>query len=211
MLTFYHAPMSCSTASHIALEESGITYDSVRIKLYKLNDHERYKREVNTRGTVPALQTEEGLLTENLAIMNYVSQLVPEKRLLPESSWERAQCLSFMCWLGSSVQIARRQFRKPVRFAEDDSTHAALARSGAARFREYVAEINKRITSGGPWVMGNNYSVADGYALVIYHWAVLDELDMTEFPGFVAYKERLLQRPAVRMVLERERCILLQS
>ena len=211
MLTLYYTPTSCATASHIALEESGIAYEAIRVKMHKPEEHQRYKDQVNPLGTVPALLTDAGLLTENLAIMSYVACLAPARQLLPESPWALGQCLAFMGWLASSVQIARRQFRKPAYFADDEAVYPVLERVGAARFRDCVARIDQRFADTGPWVAGDHYSVADGYALVIYHWAVLDGLDMDQFPGFTAHKQRLLQRPAVQTVLQRERCILLDT
>lgn len=211
MYTFYHTPTSCSTASHIALEESGIDYHPVLTKIYKPDEHQSYKQMVNPLGTVPALKTDSGVVTENLAIMAFIARLKPELSLLPDSPWELGQCLSFMSWLGSTVQIARRQFKKPSRFTDDERAHGAIKEFGALKFRDYLAQIEQRFRNGGPWVMGERYSVADGYALVIYHWAVLDELNMALYPNFTNHKQRLLERQAVRTVLERERCILLEG
>ena len=210
MLIFYHTPMSCSTASHIALEEPGQDYVASRIRLYKPEEHEVYKRDVNPLGTVPALQTARGLLTENMAIMYYLASLKPELRLLPTEAYERARCLSFLSWVGSSVQIARRQFKAPVRFTSDESAFSALSTSGAEKFRACVERIDQRL-SDSHWIMGDQYTVADGYALVVFHWAVLDELDMTAYPHFSRHLRNLLDRPAVCRALADERCVLLDT
>ncbi len=209
MLAFYHTPMSCSTASHIALEECAEAYSRHRIRLYKPDEHAAYKRDVNPLGTVPALQTERGLLTENLAIMCYLADRNPQLQLLPLDNFERAQCLSFLSWIASSAQIARRQSRAPLRFTDDEAAYPALSSSGAIKFKACVARIEERLANSS-WIMGEQYTVADGYALVVYHWALLDNLDMTLYPHFSAHLQRMLQRPAVRRALVEEKCRLLE-
>jgi glutathione S-transferase len=208
MLAFYYAPTSCSTASHIALQESGLSYSRHRVRIYKPEEHANFKRDVNPLGTVPALHTEFGLLTENLAIMFYLARLRPELKLFPEDAFKWARCLSFMSWVGSSVQIARRQFRAPVRFTDDEAAYSGLSQSGAEKFKVCVAQINQRLV-GEDWIMGDQYSLADGYALVVYHWAVLDKLDMLEYPHFTEHLRKMLKRAAVQEVLDAEKCCLL--
>jgi glutathione S-transferase len=63
---------------------------------------------------------------------------------------------------------------------------------------------------GREWIMGNAFSVADGYALVFYGWGVRANLPMQDLANYTAWKDRMLKRPAVRRVLEREESVLLK-
>ena len=63
---------------------------------------------------------------------------------------------------------------------------------------------------GKQWIMGNQFTVADGYALVFYGWGVRANLPMQELGNYTAWKERMLKRPAVRRVLESEESVLLK-
>ncbi len=84
MLTLYYAPGACSMASHIALEETGTPYET---KVVGLAQGEQTKPEylngVNPRGKVPALKTDDGILTENVAILTYLARTFPDAKLLP--------------------------------------------------------------------------------------------------------------------------------
>jgi glutathione S-transferase len=58
--------------------------------------------------------------------------------------------------------------------------------------------------------MGSQYTVADPYALVFYGWGVRAKLPMTDLAAYTAFKNRMLERPAVRKVLESEKNVLVQ-
>ena len=62
-LHFYFTPSTCALASHIALEESGAAFEAELVKLHKPEDVVVYKQ-INPRGTVPALTVDGVLLTE---------------------------------------------------------------------------------------------------------------------------------------------------
>jgi glutathione S-transferase len=53
-------------------------------------------------------------------------------------------------------------------------------------------------------VLGSQYSVADPYTLVIHGWGRLHGLPLEQLGNYTAFKDRMLQRPAARNVLERE-------
>lgn len=205
MITLYHTPLTCSTATHIALEEAGAEYDAVLVKLWKPEAHDAY-REINPLGSVPSVRFGDTLMTENVALMTYIAMLYPDRQLMPADPLAHAQCLSFMAWLASSVQIGRRQLRAPQRFTLDESAHDALKAAGKEKFLNFLSIIDKRL-EGRTWVMGDQFTVADGYALVFYQWGMLDGLDMAFYAHFTAFKDRMLARPAVRRVLEDERCL----
>ncbi len=206
MLTLYYTPTACSTASHVALEEAGADYHAERIKLYRPEEQEKY-RSINPKGTVPALSIDGRILTENTAILTYVGTTYPEARLLPDDPEAFAQCVSFMAWLASSVQLARRQARAPQRFTSDESVFEVLKKSASPVFEGYLGKIDQML-DGRDWVMGDQYTVADCYALVIYHWGVIDEFDMDSYKNFTSFKNRMIARPAVRAVLTKERSVL---
>lgn len=207
-LTLYFTPTTCSTAARIALEEAAVPHDAVLIKLYRPEEQERF-RAINPKGTVPALGIGDEVLTENVAIMTYIAAINPAAKLMPSDPGTYAQCLSFMAWLASSVQIARRQARAPQRFTDDERAYEGLKASGAQAFWRHLTMIDQRL-AGRMWVMGDQFTVADCYAIVFYHWGVIDERPMASLESFSAFKDRMLARPAVRSVLEKERSVLVE-
>ncbi len=208
MLTLYFSPGgACSTASHIGLEESGLPYEE-RPTLIARGEHktEAYLK-INPRGKVPALVVDGRVLVENVAILSYVAKLAPEKRLLPSDPFEEASCIATMTWLSSTVHPAYAHLKRPDRFVEDSAAQALVKERGSFMFWETLGQIDGMLQNNH-WIMGSQYTVVDGYALVVYGWGVRAGFDMAQLSTFTAWKSRMLERPAVRRVLESEQNIL---
>ena len=106
MLTLYYSPGACSLAPHIALEEAGATYALQLVSIPKGEQQAPEYLNVNPRGKIPALRTDEGVLTENVAILTYIARLFPYAKLLPEEPIGMARCISHMAWLSNTVHPA---------------------------------------------------------------------------------------------------------
>src|SRR3954464_10319134 len=98
MLTLYYALGACSMASHIALEETGAPYQTQVVALAQGEQSKpEYLNSVNPRGKVPALQTDDGILTENVAILTYLARTFPDAKLLPTDPLGTVRGLSHVC------------------------------------------------------------------------------------------------------------------
>ena len=83
-MKLFYKPGACSLASHIALRESGLdfTLQSVDLAQKRLENGEDYLL-INPKGQVPALLLDDDiLLTEGVAIMQYIADQVPDRHLL---------------------------------------------------------------------------------------------------------------------------------
>lgn len=83
MLKLYYAPGSCSFASFIALEEAGADFEAIRLDFKSNDQQDPAYLKVNPKGRVPALATDQGILTETPAILTYIAHAFPEKKLAP--------------------------------------------------------------------------------------------------------------------------------
>jgi glutathione S-transferase len=211
MLTLYYSPGACSMAPHIALEETGAPY-ALRLVSIPKGEHQaaEYLKNVNPRGKVPALRIDEGVLTENVAILTYIARSFPQAKLLPEEPIGMARCLSHMAYLSNTVHPAFTHIVRPSRFATDGSAHQNLKATGRENAWRLLRELDS-LLAGKEWVLGPQYSAADPYTLVIYDWGKGHGMPVEQLESYTAFKDRMLQRPAVRKVLEREQTPLLQG
>jgi len=211
MLTLYYSPGACSMAPHIALEEAGAPYTLQLVSIPK-GEHQalEYLKNVNPRGRVPALCTDEGVLTENVAILTYIACSFPHANLLPEEPIGMARCLSHMAYLSNTVHPAFTHIVRPGRFATAESAHENVKATGRENAYTLLRELDS-LLAGNEWVLGSQYSAADPYTLVIYGWGKHNRMAVEELENYTAFKNRMLQRPAVRKVLEREQSPLLQG
>jgi glutathione S-transferase len=200
MLTLYYSPGACAMASHIALEEAGADYEIVRIDLKKGEQKTPEYLAINPAGVTPALVTDEGVLTENLVIMGYVAQTRPEANLADTaSSFNFGKMQSFNGFLGSSLHpaIGKVLFSRPPLEGEarDQATELALSKY----------DLVEQHLLKGPYAMGRDYTVADGYLSVFSRWArQAGLLDKHRFPKLNAHLEIVQARPAVQRVLHAE-------
>ena len=210
MLTLYFCPGACSTASHIAIEEAGAPYVEKPIMLPKGEQKTADYLKINPRGKVPALSVDGEILTENTAILSYIAKQFPAKNLMPTDALAQARCISTMAWFSNIVHPSYTHYMRPERFTPDAAAQAGVKDTGKKTFWTHVQEIDS-LLAGRDWIMGKEFSVADGYALVFYGWGLRAELPMKDLANYTAFKERMLKRPAVRKVLESEESVLLKA
>ncbi len=209
MLTLYYSPGACSMASHIALEETGAPYEAKLVSIAKGEHRTPEYLAVNPRAKVPALRIDDRVLTENAAILFYVAHAFFDARLLPLDPLDGARCLSTLAWFSNTVHPSFARTLRPERFAADPAAEPAVKASGREAFWANCQEIDG-LLKGKDWVAGVQYTVCDPYALVFYGWGLRAEFAMRDLRAYTDFKDRMLARPAVRKVLEREDSILLR-
>ena len=91
MLTLYYSEKSCSFAPHILLYDTETDFIAKRIDFDKGEQNSQGYLSLNPKGRVPALMTPDGVLTENPAILLYISQMYPEKQLAPCCAFLKAK------------------------------------------------------------------------------------------------------------------------
>lgn len=206
MITLFYFHPASSMASHITLEESGLEYEARCVNIADENSRATLLA-VNPGGFVPTLVVDDQTLTENVAILSYIARSVPTKGLMPEAPLEYAQCLSMLAWCATSVHTSFRMALRPERFSNESNGLAGIRARGREQFWAALQMFDARLASR-PFIMGENFTVADAYSLVFYNWGLLGKFPVVELQNFSGLKDRLLERPAVRTVLQREGCTL---
>jgi len=200
MLKLYYSPGACAIASHIGLEEAGADYEIEKIDLRAGQQRTPEYLAINPAGVTPALATAQGVITQNSAILAYVAQTHPQAGLADlDDPFAFARLQAFNGWLASSLHpaIGKALFSKPPLEGEakDEAVKIALEKYDLAE-NHYLA---------GPWVMGEDHSMADGYLMVFTRWArQAGLLDAARFPKLNAHLDRVQARPAVQRALEAE-------
>jgi len=203
MMTLYFCPGACSLASHIALEETGAPYEIKPILLAKGQQRTEAYLKINPRGKVPALSVDDKILVENTAILTYLARRFPERKLMPADPAEEARCIATMCWFSSVVHPSYQRSHRPERFADGEQAQAAVKENGRKSFWANLQEIDSMI-QGNDWIMGREFTVVDGYALVFYGWGMRSGFPMKELSAYTAWQERMMKRPTVQKSVESE-------
>jgi glutathione S-transferase len=202
-VTLYFSPNACSLAPHIALEEAGATIDSKPLALKKGDQRQPAFLALNPKGKVPLLVVNGETLTENVAILPYIADLYPAANLLPvKTPMERAQALSKLAFLASGVHTVIGRFFGPQRVSDMPGSEASVLKLAAEQTAAAFKIIDGWL-AGREWVL-DSFSVIDAYLFVFMHWAKALKLDLSDSPNYAAHYDRVIARPAVKRVLERE-------
>jgi glutathione S-transferase len=197
MLKLFHAPGSCARAAYIALEEAGAAFEAVPMSLSAGDQREPDYLAINPKGRVPALVTDDGVLTETPAILTYIAQLHPNSVLaLPADPFRFAEIQSFNLYLCATLHVAHAHKQRGTRWADDPAAIAEMRRKVPESVAACFAIVESRLFRG-PWVMGETFSICDPYLFVFAEWMEGDGVDPTRFPKVLDHRERMAARPAV--------------
>ena len=204
MLKLFYAPNTCALASHIALEEAGATYETVRLSFADNDQRKADYLAVNPKARVPALVTERGMLTETPALLVFIAQMFPAARLAPlDDAFALAEVQAFNAYLCSTVHIAHAHRMRGYRWADDAAAIAAMRKKVPQSVGEAFGLIERTMLKG-PWVMGEAYTIADPYLFTLAQWLDGDGVDSAGLPKVQDHTRRMLERPAVRRAIAEE-------
>ena len=198
-MKLYFSPGACSLSPHIVLLESGLPFTTESVDLRKkLTAGGADFTAINPKGYVPALETDDGvLLTEGPAIVQYVADLVPEKKLVPPAgSLERYQVASLLNFIGTELHKNYSPLFRP------DVGDEVKAYARANLTQRYVQV--ERLLDGQDYLAGSAFGVADAYLFTISNWAAHLQFDLSAWPRLQAFQQRVAARPAVQQALRAE-------
>jgi len=201
MFKLFYAVGTCALASHIALEEAGAEYTTVRLDFSQNDQRKPEYLRINPKGRVPALVTDSGILTETPAILAYIAQLYPKAGLAPLADpFAFARVQSFTSYLCSTAHVNHAHLGRGARWADEPSSLEDMKRRVPKSVGDSFALMESEMVEG-PWVMGQHYTICDPYLYTVAGWLPRDSVDIARFPKIHEHHKRMAERPAVKKVL----------
>ena len=147
---------------------------------------------------MPTLELDDGSrLTEGPAIVQYLADQVPEKKLAPPAgTMPRYRLQEWLNFITSELHKGIGGLFNP---AMPEEAKALMREKGLARLKWVDAQLE-----GKAYTMGDSFSVADAYLFVIANWAPVVGIDITPLKNLGAFMERMRARPAVQAALKAE-------
>jgi glutathione S-transferase len=197
-MKLYYSPGACSLAAHIVCEEEDLKVDlvSVDLKAHVTADGADYTA-INPKGYVPALQLDDGsLLTENVAILQYLGDRAPGLKLVPPGeSAERYRLQEWLAYITAEVHKAFAPLFKDGSEAEKTKAKDVVLK----RLKFVDAQL-----ASSPYLLGNAFGVADAYLFVMLLWCDKVGIDLTPFTRLTAFRSYVGARKGVQAALKAE-------
>jgi glutathione S-transferase len=207
MIQLHYFPSAASMAPHLLLEELGIPFELIKIDKDGGDlDSEAY-RKLNPNGLIPVLVDGDLVLYEAAAICLHLSDTHPDAELMPRvGSSERAHAYKWLSWLSTTLQQALILYFYPERWAESDDAVNQIKSHAQQRVLFLLQQIDSHLAASvGPWMLGAKFGVLDVYGMMLCRWTRnFEGQKARDFPSIDLWLKRVLSRPAVQRVFEKE-------
>ncbi len=197
----YGRPNAGSLAPQIALEEIGAPYELHWVGRSSA-DIEDYRR-INPTGKVPLLVLPDGTpISESAAILIHLAGAHPQAVLAPPAGTTgHARFLQWMIFLSANVYETVLRYYYPERYSTLGSAAADAVKGQALLdYDRHLALIHESLS---PYVLGEKWSVADPYLLMLATWYPGDASALhSRLPRLARHAELVRARPATRKAEE---------
>ena len=198
-MKLYYTPGACSLASHIALREAGLPFDLETVDLgSKKTSGGADFLAINSKGYIPALRLDSGaVLTEGVSIMLWAAAQAPAKGLAPAAgSADDTQLMEWMIFIATELHKAAGGLFNPA-YPEETK---AIMKANLARRLDWA----DKALGAGPYLLGNTFTVADGYLFTVFSWLPHLGIDQAKWSNLSSHFARIKARPAVAAALTAE-------
>lgn len=198
-MKLYYSPGACSLSPHIALHEAGLAHDLVKVDLRaKKTEAGDDFAAINPKGQVPALLLDNGeLLTEGPVIVQAIADQAAARNLAPAvGSPERYRLQE---WLNFITTELHKNFSPLFNPAIPDDVKNFFRERIMGKFKYADGKL-----AGQDYLMGQQFTVADGYLFVMLRWAEAHKFDLSGFQNLMAFKDRVAARPNVQAAMKME-------
>lgn len=198
-MKLYFIPGACSLSPHIALRESGLSFELEQVdsKTKKTKSGADFLK-INPKGYVPALQLDGGeTLTESAVVVQYIADKKPEAKLLPPAGHpERYRAQEWLNYVATEIHKGVGALFNP----KLTDPMKEVLREGVAPKFDYLS----RRLEGRSYAFGDGFSVVDGYLFTVLGWPQYVGIDLAKWPVLKSYTDAIAKRPSVQTALKAE-------
>ena len=195
-MKLYYSPGACSLSPHIVLAESGLSFDVEKVDFSTMKTERGADfAKINPKGYVPVIALDNGqTLTEGTAIVQYIADQVPQKKLAPPAgTMERYRLMEWLNFIATELHKGGFSPLFNPKLPDDLKTKALERLGSRIGFAAKQLEKSRHL-------MGDTFTVADAYLFTILRWAP-GIIDLSPWPAVKNYQSRIENRPAVYATL----------
>ncbi len=202
--TLYYAPGAASMLVHWLLIEMEVPHSLQLVDTAANAQKSPGYLALNPNGVVPTLLIDGKPRYEAAALAMLLAERYPQCGLAPAfDDPRRADYLQWMFNLANMVQPLFRQWWYPGEPAGEAQRDAVLAHC-APRIVAQWQRIDDHLAAHGPYLLGDDASVADFYLAMLMRWSRNMPRPATEWPQLAALAGHIKQRPSFATLYRRE-------
>lgn len=201
----HFAPQTCARVTLTALEEIGQPFET-RLIAFMAGEHRQPAfLAVNPSGKVPALETRDGVIVQNGAILSYLAQAHPEAGLLPQpdDAAGRARILTELFRCSSDLHPLVTRFVMAPMISTDAGDAPRIRARAQEGLLAQLAPLEARLADQ-PWMLGADWSILDAYLAWIWFRISGAGFDPSAFPAIAGHYARASGRPSAQAALAHE-------
>lgn len=199
-MKLYYSKGACSLSPHITACEAELPIELVEVdlKAKRTKTGEDFLL-INPNGYVPVLILDDGnKLIEGPAIVQYLADQAQDKKLAPlAGTFERYQLQQWLNFI--STEIHKGGFGLLFNPAMPEAAKRIVITSLTSRLETVAEHLSSRA-----FLLGEHFTVADGYMFVTLRWGAYVNIDLARWPVLANYAAKISARPAVQRALEEE-------
>ena len=206
MLQLHYHPGNASMAPHLLLEELGVAFELKLVDRAQQAHKSAEYLKLNPNGLIPVLVDGDLVLYETAAICLHLLDTHPQAALAPATgTTARAHFYKWQVWMTNSLQATLILYFYPERWADSADGAAQVRAHAESRVGALLDQMEAELARHrGPYLLGEAFSAVDLYALMLCRWTRGFARPARSLPHTGPYLQRLLARPAVQRVFERE-------
>lgn len=200
-MKLYGLPGACSLVVHIALNWMGKPFEYEAVARSKLKVAPFI--DISPLGAVPVLEDNDFILTQNVAILEYLSELNPAANLLGGNTIHaRAETRRWLAFANSDLHRTFNLVFGAAKWVDGAEAQASLTQNATARIQEMFGIVDAHLNNR-EW-LSDTRSVADAYIYVIMRWAAVKKIDLSQMLNLQKHFARMQADPAVVAALSAE-------
>lgn len=200
-MKLYFSPGTCALACHIVLEWIGKPYDLQKVSIHNPKSPELLQ--VNPQGAVPVLEENGWVLTQNLAIMNYLADTCSEeKRFGDGSPKQRAEINRWLAFLNADLHTAFKPLFGGTMYLNDETAIAQTKDNAQKAVVRMLTTVNQHLDQQD--YLAGTRSMADAYLYVILRWVKSLHIDISALSSLQRFTDRMQTDSGVQTALTME-------
>ena len=192
-------------APHAVLREIGCRFELVRVDTAKGENRTPEYLALNPNHRVPTLVHGDRVIYESAAILLYLCENHPEAGLTPlPGEAGRHLFLQWLIYFTNTLQEELQHWWHADNYLDSEAAREEMKAVAERRLDAMFSQINAVLAKAGPYMLGNRFSAADFFLVMLCRWTRAMAVPATRYPNVKRLIDLVTARPSWAAMMEAE-------